>query len=156
MGVLNVIDVCVLLVINGNMLGTYVFKSFEMSFDKKEIIPHIFALLVFVTLTGIYFAPMFEGKKIYQGDIVNHKGMSKELVDYHAETGELSFWTNRMFGGMPATQISVVYKSNILRHVNKVLQLGLPHPINVFFIYMIGLYIFLCAFVLGLEVAIFE
>ncbi|GIR13555.1 MAG: hypothetical protein CM15mP23_21300 [Cryomorphaceae bacterium] len=32
--------------------------------------------------------------------------MSQELMEYRAETGKEALWTNRMFGGMPAYQIS--------------------------------------------------
>ncbi|MDG1145519.1 MAG: hypothetical protein P8N54_03405, partial [Flavobacteriales bacterium] len=77
-----------------------------MSFDKKNIIPHLLALLIFALLTGIYFSPLFQGKKIYQGDIVNYIGASKEIKDYRETTGEEALWTNRMFSGMPTYQIS--------------------------------------------------
>ena len=69
--------------------------------------------------------------------------MSNEVVDFRNEFDSEPLWTNSMFGGMPATQISVVYESNLLRYVNSAMQLGLPHPINVFFLYMLGFFIFL-------------
>ena len=57
-------------------------------FDFKGAVPHVFALAAFLLITFVYFQPLFEGKKIYQGDIVNYKGMSQELMEYRAETGK--------------------------------------------------------------------
>ena len=47
-------------------------------FDFKGAVPHVFALAAFLLITFVYFQPLFEGKKVYQGDIVNFKGMSQE------------------------------------------------------------------------------
>lgn len=114
-----------------------------MKANLKRYLPHLVAITVMLLIAMIYFSPALSNYRVFQSDIQQHKGMSNEVVDFREEFDAEPLWTNSMFGGMPATQISVVYKSNILRHVNKVLQLGLPHPINVFFIYMIGFYIFL-------------
>ena len=43
-------------------------------------------------------------------DIKHHKGMSKEVVDFRNEAGEEALWTNSMFSGMPAYQISTKFK----------------------------------------------
>ena len=83
--------------------------------NLKGAVPHLVALAAFLTITVLYFQPLLQGKKIYQGDIVNYKGMSQELVEYRAETGEEALWTNRMFGGMPAYQISHHTPSNLTR-----------------------------------------
>ena len=114
-----------------------------MKANLKRYLPHLVAIAVMLLIAMIYFSPALSNYRVFQSDIQQHKGMSNEVVDFREEFDAEPLWTNSMFGGMPATQISVVYKSNILRHVNKGLQLGLPHPINVFFIYMIGFYIFL-------------
>ena len=60
-----------------------------------------------------------------------------------------------MFGGMPAYQISVVYKSNLIQYVDKVLMLGLPDTAGYVFLYFIGFYFLLIT--LGVErwVAVF-
>jgi hypothetical protein len=69
--------------------------------------------------------------------------MSKEILDLKKETGEQSFWTNSMFGGMPAYQISAVYPANLIQYVDKALQLGLPTPANMVFLFMAGFYFLL-------------
>ncbi|PKP27828.1 MAG: hypothetical protein CVU06_00885 [Bacteroidetes bacterium HGW-Bacteroidetes-22] len=108
-----------------------------------RLIPVITAIIVFLAVTLIYFAPLLEGKKIQQGDIRNWTGMSKEIVDFRAKTGEEPLWTNSMFGGMPAYQISTQYPDNLMKNVDSVLRLGLPGPAGLLFISFLGFFILL-------------
>ena len=112
-------------------------------FDFKGAVPHVFALAAFLLITFIYFQPLFEGKKIYQGDIVNYKGMSQELIEYRAETGKEALWTNRMFGGMPAYQISHHTPSNLTRYADKIVSFNFPREASFILIAFIGFYILL-------------
>ena len=76
------------------------------------------------------------------GDIDSFKGMSKEIVDYREMFGDDPLWTNSMFGGMPAFQISVNYTLNLINYVYKFL-LGFPRPAEFLFLYALGFYILL-------------
>lgn len=117
-----------------------------MKFDWKKITPHLVAIAIFLAITIAYFSPVvLGGKQIKQGDITNHIGMSKEIVDHREKTGEEVLWTNSMFGGMPAFQISVLYPGNLLQYAYKFLTLGLPHPVSIVFLYMLGFYILMLA-----------
>ncbi|NOY51644.1 MAG: YfhO family protein [Chlorobi bacterium] len=107
----------------------------------KQFSPYILALTVFLTITFVYFYPVLEGKKLKQHDIKMFKGMSKEIADFRASTGEEALWTNSMFGGMPAWQISVRYRANLMRYVDKVITLGLPYPTNYVFLYFLGFFV---------------
>lgn len=109
----------------------------------KPLLPYLLAVIVFAGLTITYFNPLLEGKKMRQSDIMQWKGMSKEIVDYRAKTGKEPLWTNSMFGGMPAYQISVIYKGNLMQYVDRAFQLYLPHPAGLVFLYMIGFFILL-------------
>ena len=120
-----------------------------MNFDKTKFLPHLIVLLIFMILTGGYFSPLFIGEKIYQGDIVNYKGMSQELIEFRSETGEEALWTNRMFGGMPAYQISHQTPSNLTRYVDKLLRFNFPKEASFVLIALIGFYILLLC--LGLD-----
>lgn len=113
--------------------------------DIRKFIPYIGAIIIFLIITFAYFTPLLEGKKILQSDIVNFQGMSKEIVDFRAKTGQEPLWTNAMFGGMPAYQVSTVYKGNQLGFLDKVMTLGLPHPANLVFLYFVGFFILLLA-----------
>ncbi|MCX6305981.1 MAG: YfhO family protein [Bacteroidetes bacterium] len=111
--------------------------------EFKKLLPYLAAIVIFLVVTIAYFSPLLEGKKILQSDIVNFRGMSKEIVDFRAKTGQEPLWTNSMFGGMPAYQISANYTSNLIGHLDKVLTLGLPHPASLVFLYFIGFFILL-------------
>ena len=54
-----------------------------MDFTKlKNLAPHAIAVLLFITLTCIYFYPQLEGFQLRQGDTEQHIGMSKEISDF--------------------------------------------------------------------------
>jgi hypothetical protein len=117
------------------------------NFDYKKIIPDAAAVVIFILITFLFFQPLFDGKQLKQTDITNHKGMSKEITDYRdSHDGEEPLWTNSMFGGMPAYQISVYYGVNFLSYVDRyIFRLGLPRPADYLFIYLLGFFIFLRA-----------
>lgn len=109
----------------------------------KGMMPYLTAIIVFIAITFAYFNPMLEGKRLNMHDINMYKGMSKELADYREHTGQEALWTNSMFGGMPAWQISVVYGGNLMRYVKQIVTLGMPFPANAVFMYFLGFYILL-------------
>ncbi|MBN2747501.1 MAG: hypothetical protein JXR34_12305, partial [Bacteroidales bacterium] len=113
-------------------------------FDFKKVLPDGAAILIFLLVVFFFFQPLFDGKQLKQADIVNHKGMSKEIVDHRNAYGEEPLWSNAMFGGMPAYQISVYYGTNFLSYIDKyIFRLGLPRPADYLFIYMLGFFILL-------------
>ncbi len=109
----------------------------------KKLAPYVVALLVFLSITVIYMSPLFEGQRLKQHDIAMFKGMSKEIVDFRAKTGQEPLWTNSMFGGMPAWQISVEYKDNLFLWLDRILRLGLPPSAGYVFLYFLGFFILL-------------
>lgn len=109
----------------------------------KKALPYIVAIISFVIISFIFMNPVLEGKQLSQHDIKVYKGVSKEIKDHRAATGEEALWTNSMFGGMPAYQISTLYPNNWIKQVNKIIQLGLPRPVNFLFLYFIGFFILL-------------
>jgi hypothetical protein len=109
----------------------------------KPYLPHLIAVAVFLAITMIYFSPLFAGKQLKQSDIANWEGMSKAIDDFRAKYHEEPLWTNSMFGGMPAYQISVVYPANLVQYISKAIWLGLPSPANLLWNLMIGFYFLL-------------
>jgi len=120
---------------------------------KKKLLFHASSILLFAVITLVYCSPILEGKRIEQGDIIQFQGMSKEIKDFRDKTGNEALWTNSMFGGMPAYQISVKYPNNILLHIDKALQLGFPRPIGVMFLYFLGFYILMLSMKLDYKLA---
>jgi len=112
-------------------------------FSFNAVLPYIVAIGLFVIIIFAYFTPLLEGKRIIQGDIVQFSGMSKEIVDFRSKTGQEPLWTNSMFGGMPAYQISTKYTSNLIGYLDNIFTLGLPHPANLVFLYFLGFFFLL-------------
>jgi len=116
-------------------------ESKKTNFFKTGILPSLVAIAIFLAITLVYFSPVLEGKKLKQHDITMFKGMSKEIVDHREATGEEALWTNSMFGGMPAWQISVQYDGNLVTYLDKIVTLWLPYPANFVFLYFIGFFV---------------
>jgi hypothetical protein len=117
----------------------------------KKVNWHYFLpVVLFFFISLAYFIPdVLEGKKINQHDIVQFKGMSKEIVDHRAKYSEEPLWTNSMFGGMPAYLVSTQYKSNLLRNVHRFFTLFDFRPVCFVFLYLVGAYIALLLFGVG-------
>lgn len=119
----------------------------------------VFCIFVFVLITVLYFKPMyFEDKVLNQGDIIRHKAMSKEITDYREKYHKEPLWTNAMFGGMPAYQISTEYNGNWLSFIDKAFKLFLPHPSGYLFLYGISFFILMLVlrvpYLLGISAAV--
>lgn len=109
----------------------------------KKLIPHIVAIATFLILSCVYFSPVFSDYSLNQGDINQFRGMEKEISDFRMmNNDEEPLWTNSMFGGMPAYQISAVYPNNLVSYINIIFKLGLPAPVGLLFAAMLGFYIF--------------
>jgi len=122
-------------------------KAYMKRQFQKDILPHLIGVVLFYLIVVLYFSPMvFDGKIIFQGDILQWEGSSKEVLDYRAATGEQALWTNRMFGGMPTYFISLEFAGDITNLLISALTLGLPHPINGLFFGMLGMYVLLLSF----------
>ena len=114
-----------------------------MKNNFKQYLPHAIAVLAFAILTIIYFKPLFTGKELKQDDIARHKGMSKEIVDYRTKNNSEPLWTNSMFGGMPAYQISTLYPGNWIAKLDNAFKLFIPLPAGYLFLYCLGFFILL-------------
>ena len=112
-----------------------------MKFDIKSALPHIISFIVMILLSVVYFMPQFQGKEMVQGDIVSYKGVSAEAVAYQEKLGEAVLWSNSVFGGMPTYQSSAPQKNNLVKHVEKVMGLGISRPAGYFIFGMLGFYI---------------
>ncbi len=106
----------------------------------SKIKPHILAFIGFVVVALMYFYPVLQGKQIFQSDIVQYIGMSKELKDFRAEKGEETYWTNSAFGGMPTYQLGAQYPHNYIKKLDQTLRF-LPRPADYLFLYFLGFYV---------------
>lgn len=120
----------------------------------KELAPYLAAIAIFVLMTLIYVSPLLEGKRLLQPDIVKFQGMAREINEFREQTGKEALWTNSMFGGMPAFQISVRWAYNVANVFHEILTLGLPRPADMIFLYFAGFFIFLLLLKINLWLAL--
>ena len=110
----------------------------------QAALPDFFAVAAFVVLSFLFFSPVFEGKVMTQSDMTHVTGMTQELDLYKEQTGQVSMWTNSMFGGMPAYLIKGGKTNNIFHTLQSVLRLWLPfYTVGILFIYLLGFYFLL-------------
>ena len=115
----------------------------------KSIVPHFAAVLIFLTLTLVYFSPVLEGKDIKQDDAIGSMGWGKDARDYHDESGEYSYWSNAMFSGMPCNYTYSPQPDNVFKPIGEVVTLNVfgasYRHIGCIFLTFIGCYILLLA-----------
>ncbi len=118
--------------------------------DWKKIVPYAVAVVVFLAVSLIYCAPLLEGKVLQAGDVNNWKGAAHEVQEFAKETGETSWWTNSMFGGMPTYQITGKLQSHTLvSHLTDIahgFMTGDWAAIGLLFAYFLGFFILLRCF----------
>ncbi len=102
---------------------------------------HFAVLAAFIIVAVAYFSPQFDGYGLKQHDIEQFKGMSNEIVHHREVTGEEPLWTNSMFGGMPATQISILYSGNVFKSLLSGFFKIFSPPAGLFFLHLICFYI---------------
>lgn len=109
--------------------------------------PHMVAIIVFLLLVMVYFAPqVFDNKQLPQGDMISFSGMGHDAQVYHAQTGEYPHWSNAMFSGMPYNVTSGNTTKNIFRPLSGWVKVGLNgNTTGMLWLLLIGFYIFMLA-----------
>lgn len=105
--------------------------------------PDLLVIIGFLLISLAYFfTPLKNGWVLGGHDIVAGIGQGQEQIEYLAQTGERTRWTNSIFSGMPTYQISPSYGSTeLLSKVAWLLGLFTTGPLNYVFLYLLGFYI---------------
>lgn len=111
----------------------------------RSLVPHLAALLLFITIAFIYFVPVIEGKELVAHDTDSWRSMAQETIQYNETHDDVTLWTNSMFGGMPNYQISMKQPNNLLQYVERAI-LAIPHPVSNALLYLLCFYILLLSF----------
>ena len=121
-----------------------------MKKERKKIAPYLVALVVFIGFALAYCSPVLDGKVLQAGDVNNWKGAANEALEYKASTGDQTYWTNSMFGGMPTYQISGSLPSGKIQgRIAKAARFGFEGDITavgVIFAYFCGFFLMLLCF----------
>jgi hypothetical protein len=111
------------------------------SFLKKAL-PHVIAIVVFLIVAAVYCKPVLEGKVLSQTDVIGHKAMAEQSIQFKAKYGYYPLWSESMFGGMPTYTIQLPSNSTIVNYIGILLSFGSPfNPISLFFIACVCFYI---------------
>ncbi|MFB9058214.1 YfhO family protein [Mariniflexile ostreae] len=113
-----------------------------MQINFKKCLPHLLVIVGFVALSLAYFNPVLKGKELFQSDIMQYIGMSKQQNDFREETGTETYWTNSAFSGMPTYQLGAKYPHNYIKELDLSLRF-LPRPADYLFLYFLGCYVLL-------------
>lgn len=106
----------------------------------KKLLPHAMAIIIFLVVAALFCKPALEGNVLNQHDTIGWKGMAQNSFDYKEKNGHFPLWNPNLFSGMPNYQVAMEGKS-ILPDTVKIFSLGLPKPINFFFLACLCFYI---------------
>lgn len=115
----------------------------------RSVVTFVLAILAFAAISWIYFYPSdVNGYVMQQNDVMQGAANGQEAKVYNeSHNGEVTRWTNSLFGGMPTFQIAPSYEStSVINTVGKVLTLGFPSPVSWVFLLMLGFFILMLAF----------
>lgn len=124
-------------------------KRLTGTLTVRSVVTFVISILVFAAISWIYFYPSnVDGSVLQQNDVLQGAANGQEAKVYNeSHNGEVTRWTNSLFGGMPTFQIAPSYKSNsIINTIGKVLTLGFSQPGSWVFLLMLGFFILMLAF----------
>lgn len=107
---------------------------------NKSVLGYIVAVVVCILVSIAFFHPdAIQGNQLQQYDSKQGIAIGQETKEYLETTGEKSWWTNSLFGGMPTFQISPTYSTNSwFRWIDTAMRAGLPGPSGYLFSMMFG------------------
>ncbi|SDD84886.1 glycosyltransferase family protein [Riemerella columbipharyngis] len=108
--------------------------------NNKNLIFVLGSLLLFVVLAMFYANPVISGKELIQPDIVHYRGGAEELVQYRNTHHKETYWSDSMFGGMPTYQIGALFRGDVIKRIDNILNF-LPRPANYFFLLFAGFFL---------------
>ena len=107
----------------------------------RFLLPHALVTVLFALISLAYFYPLLSNKYLEQSDIVQYKGMQRQILEHRAEFDEEPYWIDNAFVGMPTYQITGRYPYDVLRYVDSALRF-LPRPADMLFLYLFFFYLF--------------
>lgn len=107
---------------------------------KNKNIFFIVGAIIFCLLLAVFYAnPILSEQRLIQPDIVHYKGGAKELLDYRAEYGKETYWSDAMFGGMPTYHTGAQFRGDIIKQIDNLLMF-LPKPVNYLSLLFVGFF----------------
>ena len=125
-----------------------------MKINFKAFVPYIAVFAFFVGVAYFFTPQVFSGKIVNQADISSWRGMANEIITHNtAHPDDKTLWTGSMFGGMPATQVSVNFEGDYTKPIYDFLFTG-ARPASYFLISLVGAFLLFLAFGVNLPLAV--
>lgn len=107
--------------------------------NKKNLFFIVASLLFFIVLAFLYANPVLSGKELMQPDIVHYRGGAEEMLNYRHDTGNETYWSDAMFGGMPTYQTGAHFNADLIKKLDRLINF-LPRPVNYLFLLFAGFF----------------
>ncbi|HMZ46202.1 MAG TPA: YfhO family protein [Chitinophagaceae bacterium] len=106
----------------------------------KKILPHVYAIAIFLIVAIIYCKPALEDKVLHQADVTQWKSMAQNQQAVLDATDKVPLWSNGMFGGMPGYMIKGWSNNMVGYYFMDLISLNIPKPFLFFFLASICFY----------------
>ena len=119
---------------------------------RKSLI-QLYTAIGFAVVSLIFYSPLLEGKKLYQSDINQYEGMSREITDNRDNFSDEIYWIDNAFGGMPTFQLGAKFAYDILAPIHMMFRF-IPRPAHTLFLYLLTMYILLMVLKIPWRIAV--
>ena len=119
---------------------------------RKSLI-HLYTAIGFAAVAIIFYSPLLEGKKLYQSDINQYEGMSREIIENRDNFKNEIYWIDNAFGGMPTFQLGAKFAYDILQPFHLLFRF-IPRPAHTLFLYLLTMYILLMVLKIPWRIAV--
>ena len=119
---------------------------------RKSLI-HLYTAIGFAVISLVFYSPLLDGKKLYQSDINQYEGMSREILENRENFPDEIYWIDNAFGGMPTFQLGAKFAYDILSPFHMLFRF-IPRPAHTLFLYLLTMYILLMVLKIPWRIAI--
>ena len=109
---------------------------------SKQNLLHLSVVGGFMLIALLFYYPLLGGKKLFQSDIQQYDGMSRQLKESRQIEDREIYWIDNAFVGMPTYQLGAQYPIDVLTPLYKIIRI-LPRPAHILFLYLLASYCFL-------------
>ena len=128
----------------------------KISINKVQIrksLIHLYTAIGFAIVSLVFYSPLLDGKKLYQSDINQYEGMSREILENRKNFPDEIYWIDNAFGGMPTFQLGAKFAYDILSPFHMLFRF-IPRPAHTLFLYLLTMYILLMVLKIPWRIAI--
>ena len=92
-------------------------KKWISSLYSLTMMQHSLVIIGFAFVSLLFYYPLLSGKILFQSDIRQYDGMSRQLKEFRLKTGKETYWIDNAYGGMPTFQLGARYPADMLNPI---------------------------------------